>query len=252
MTEHKIKILVVDDEKGIRDFFKRYFSALGMEATEAETGDKAIELVQKQRFDLYFIDMRMPGMNGLETFRAIKQIHPEAISIMMTGYALEDMLEAAKKDGAYDIIHKPFDLGAIKKIIDTAMEDKAKKADPTPLNVLTIDDDESILRIFSDFFKTVDVSSSVAHSKDAAVALLKNKKFDLVFLDLVFKDCEGIEIYKEIKTVSPDTFVVLITAFPHLAEKIKDNIELAGCLFKPFDIKDIIPHLDKVKKAKKR
>ena len=99
MADTKIKVLVVDDEKIIRDFFGRLLSLQGLEVIEAEDGYKAAELAKGNKFDLYFIDVRMPGMDGLETFRQIRQIHPEALVVMMTGYALDNILEQAQRKG---------------------------------------------------------------------------------------------------------------------------------------------------------
>jgi two-component system, NtrC family, response regulator HydG len=247
MADGKIRVLVVDDEKGIRDFFKKYLSLLGLDATEAENGYKAVELVKERTFDLYFIDVRMPGMNGLETFRAIKQLHPEAIGVMMTGYEVEEILDQVKKDGAQNILHKPFDISEIKGAVDLVMKIKGEKNDQHPLNVMVVDDDQMILRMFSDFLKEKNISYSAARSKDETLALLKDKKFDLVFLDLLFKECGGVDIYKEIKVINPETFVVLITAYPKLAKEAEGKVEVEGCLFKPFDMTEIVQHIDKAK-----
>src|SRR3989339_1289405 len=84
MANTKIKVLVVDDEKIIRDFFGRLLSLQGLEVIEAEDGYKASELAKGNKFDLYFIDVRMPGMDVFETFRQIRQIHPEALVVMMS------------------------------------------------------------------------------------------------------------------------------------------------------------------------
>ncbi|MFA6383732.1 MAG: response regulator [Candidatus Omnitrophota bacterium] len=247
MSGGKIKVLVVDDEKGIRDFFKKYLSLLGLEASDAENGYKAVELVQSLKFDLYFIDVRMPGMNGLETFRAIRQIHPDAIGVMMTGYAVEDILDQVKKDGAYNVLHKPFDISEIKSAVDAVMSMKVDKNDSAPMRVLVVDDDPMILELFGDFLKKKNIAFDLAQNKVETVALLKEKSFDLVFLDLLFKECNGVDIYKEIKAVKPETCIVLITAYPNLAREIEGKVEVVGCLFKPFDMADIVPHIDKVK-----
>jgi two-component system response regulator HydG len=118
MGECKIKVLVVDDEKSVRDFLRRSLSLLGLEAFDVEDGYKAIELVKKEKFDLFFIDVRMPGLNGLETYREIRKISPEATVVMITGYEVEETLEEAQKEGVYRSIHKPFDFDQIKDIVD--------------------------------------------------------------------------------------------------------------------------------------
>lgn len=118
MDKKKIKVLVVDDEKVVRDFFKRLLSLEGLEVMGAEDGYTAVEAVKLNKFDLYFIDVRMPGLDGLETYRGIRQVHPDATAVMITGYAVEDILEEALKEGVQCHIHKPFDISQIKAVID--------------------------------------------------------------------------------------------------------------------------------------
>ena len=118
MVEDRIKALVVDDEKTVRDFFKRLLSLLNLDAMDAEDGQKAIEMVKKSKFDLFFLDVCMPGLNGLETYREIHKLDPHATVVMMTGYAVEDILEQAQKEGVHSAIRKPFDINQIKEIVN--------------------------------------------------------------------------------------------------------------------------------------
>ncbi len=117
MDGKKIRVLVVDDEKIVRDFFKRFLPSLGLEVEDAEDGYKAVEAVKLNKFDLYFIDVRMPGLDGLETYRGIRQLHPNAVAVMITGYAKEEVLEMAQKEGVQCHIHKPFDTNQIREVI---------------------------------------------------------------------------------------------------------------------------------------
>lgn len=118
MAENKFKILVVDDEKIVRDFFKRLVSFLGVETFEAPDGHTAIEMARNNKFDLFFIDVRMPGLDGLETYYKIKAIEPLAKVVMITGYALEQTLIQAQTEGVYGIIRKPFNIESIVKYIE--------------------------------------------------------------------------------------------------------------------------------------
>lgn len=243
MEKRKIKVLVVDDEKLVRDFFRRLLSLLGLDATDVEDGYKAIELVKKDKFDLFFIDVRMPGLNGLETYRQLHQLNPEAVAVMITGYAVEELLEQAQKEGAYIAIRKPFDINQIKEVIDKVDKGETKG----PLNILVIDDDQTILNFFSNFLKEKNLKYKFAHDKNEALSAVKKEKFDLIFLDLVLRETSGLEVYKELKHILPEAPVVLITGYPQKAEEIKGKIEIAGCLYKPFDIESIIDCIEKIK-----
>jgi len=118
-----------------------------LEVTDVDDGYKAVEAAKASKFDLYFIDVRMPGLNGLETYRQIRQIDPAAFTVMITGYAVEDILDQAQKEGVSGSIRKPFDINQIKEVVDKLNLDKAKE----PLNILVVDDDNTILSFFSSF-----------------------------------------------------------------------------------------------------
>ncbi|MFH1397903.1 MAG: response regulator [Candidatus Omnitrophota bacterium] len=119
MESNKKKILVVDDEKSIRDFFKWLLSLSNLEVVEAENGYDAIKLAQENKFNIFFIDLRMPGIDGFETSRQIRQINPEATITIITGYATCEAVKQAQDQG-YRIIRKPFDIKDIEDVIKNA------------------------------------------------------------------------------------------------------------------------------------
>jgi len=243
MANTKIKVLVVDDEKIIRDFFGRLLSLQGLEVIEAEDGYKASELAKGNKFDLYFIDVRMPGMDGLETFRQIRQVHPEAQVVMMTGYALDNILEQAQKEGASGSIRKPFAIGEIKGIVEKAAREKNKEA----ANTLVIDDDQAVLNFFGNFLKVKNQKYSLINNAKDALELIQREKFNLVFLDLVLKDADGLELYKKIKEILPQAEIVIITGYHDKAKEIEGKADISGLLYKPFEIEGIIKYIEKIK-----
>ena len=243
MADTKIKVLVVDDEKIIRDFFGRLLSLQGLEVIEAEDGYKAAELAKGNKFDLYFIDVRMPGMDGLETFRQIRQIHPEALVVMMTGYALDNILEQAQKEGASGSIRKPFAIGEIKGIVEKAAREKNKEVS----NILVIDDDQAVLNFFGNFLKAKNQKYSLVNNAKGALELIQREKFDLIFLDLVLKDADGLEFYKNIKEILPQAQIVIITGYHDKAKEIEGKPDISGLLYKPFEIDGIIKYIEKIK-----
>lgn len=246
MEKDKIKALVVDDEKIIRDFFRRLLSLLNLEVVEADNGYKAIELAQKEKFDLFFIDVRMPGLNGLETYREIRRINPKAVAVMITGYAVEGILEQAQKEGALCHIHKPFDINEIKNVIDKVSVKKTGGL----LNILVIDDEDIVLNFFSNFLKSENIRFKIASDKNEALAAVKKEKFDLIFLDLILKDTTGVQLYKEIKEVYPEANIVFITGYPQKFAEIKQDVELTGCLFKPLELDSVLKYIEMAKSRK--
>jgi len=123
------KILVVDDQAIVRDFFKDVGECIGDDVETAEDGDVAIDICRNRHFDIAFIDMRMPHMNGLETCKAILNLDPEARVVVMTGYTEERMIDEALQSGAVAKIYKPFDIDVVVELIRTSGDDNADGGD---------------------------------------------------------------------------------------------------------------------------
>ena len=242
MEGRKIRVLVVDDEKIIRDFFSRLLSAQGLEVVSAEDGYKALELAKAGKFNLYFLDVRMPGMDGLQTYRRLRQIDSQGLIVMMTGYAVEEVLQQAVKEGAYGAIRKPFDISEIKGIIDKIAAERRE-----PLNILAIDDDEAVLGFFANLLKNKNQKYTLAKNKEEAISAVKKEKFDLIYLDLVLKDTSGDQLYKEIKNIVPDAEIIMMTGYPEKLKMIEGEVKIEACLYKPFDIEKILGYIAKVK-----
>ncbi len=112
----RAKILVVDDEAYTRVFFYELLKEKGYKVTIVEDGRRAIETVEKESFNLLFLDVKMPNIDGVQTCKAIKKINPKTIVIMMSGYPVEDEIREALKLGASDYVAKPFDADEIMDI----------------------------------------------------------------------------------------------------------------------------------------
>jgi two-component system response regulator HydG len=103
------RILVVDDETAMRESLKDWLQEEGYEVGLAEGGAEAIEMARGGAWDIILLDLKMPGMDGLQTLRKLKQVAPEAENLMMTAYASVDTAVQAMKEGAFDYLVKPFD-----------------------------------------------------------------------------------------------------------------------------------------------
>ncbi len=118
----KYSILVVDDEKRIRDVTQRMLTQEGFEVAVAETGETGMKMIEEKNFDIILLDLMMPGMSGLEALPLLKARHPYTVVIVITGYAtLEHSIEAMKK-GAFDFIPKPFSPQDLRLVIFKAIE----------------------------------------------------------------------------------------------------------------------------------
>ena len=116
------KILVVDDEQSMRDFLAILLTKEGHEVVTAKNGADAIKAVQAEIFDLVITDVKMPGADGMEVLKSVKEISPETVVIMITAFATTETAVEAMKIGAYDYITKPFKVDELKLIIYNSLE----------------------------------------------------------------------------------------------------------------------------------
>jgi len=120
----KANLLVVDDELIVRDSLDKWFREEGYDVTVAESAQDALTKMAAKRFDLALVDIKMPGTDGVELQRRMREIDPEMLVIIMTGYASVDTAVAALKNGAYDYVSKPFDPDDIAHSVHNAISHK--------------------------------------------------------------------------------------------------------------------------------
>lgn len=111
------KILVVDDQPGIRALLCALFQDKGFETSEASNGIMALEIAKMNRPDIVLLDMKIPGMDGLQILRQLRQKVPHARVIMMTAYGELTLLREAMRLGAVASVTKPFDIFALRDIV---------------------------------------------------------------------------------------------------------------------------------------
>ena len=116
------KILVVDDETSMREFLDVLLSKEGYQVSEAKTGKQALNMIQKNNYDLVLTDIRLGDLTGLEILRQSKRKNQDTIVIMISAYSTTEIAVEAMNEGAYDFVPKPFDNQELKHTIKKALE----------------------------------------------------------------------------------------------------------------------------------
>jgi NtrC-family two-component system response regulator AlgB len=164
------KLLVVDDEKNIRDALGRFLGSHDHQIAVAESGREALALANRDgAFDLVLSDWRMAEMNGLELLTEIKAKFPTTIVILMTAYATVQNAVAAMKAGAYDYVTKPFSLDQIQHAVDRALEVKDLRTEVRALRNSI--DGVPLLTTGSPQYRSLIETAFAAASSDATVLL---------------------------------------------------------------------------------
>jgi CheY-like chemotaxis protein len=202
----------------------------GYNVVVAEDGYKGIEAAKKTKFKIAFLDLKMPGINGVETFKRIKKISPNTIIFFTTAFFGEDLLKEAVKLGAQAILYKPLDIDLILKVI---------REDLTKTNILVVDDDFAIRETLKGVLEDRGYKVTVAEDGHAAIEMAKKTHFDIMFIDVVMPGIDGLQTLEEIKKVDPKTKVIIMTG--HDIENLIEKAISRGastCIPKPIDDMD--------------
>ena len=238
----KANALVVDDQIGMLETFTDILEDKGFSVATAEDGFQAIRKAKEQQFDIIFIDIKMPGINGVQTFREIKKINPKASVIMMTAYSVEDLVKEAIEEGAYTVIYKPFDMDKVIQTIEKALE--------TTL-ILIVDDRLEDREAFKDILESKGYRVTTAKDGYGAIELVKKGNFDIIFIDVKMPGIDGIKTFEEIHKIKPGIPVIMVTGYS-VEELVKDAIDKGAyaCIYKPLDMDKILKIVGEVKKKR--
>ena len=128
------RILIIDDDDQLRKSFHKLLLQEGYSIESAASGETGITMIRQLPPDLVILDMRLPGMNGFETFKAIHEIEPKLPVIIMTAYGTTETAIEATKIGAFDYVLKPFDIPAMLSVIGQAIEAGRFMRSPVDMN----------------------------------------------------------------------------------------------------------------------
>lgn len=164
------KVLVVDDEQSLREVLSIMLKRAGYAVTIAMDGEDAVELLQKEIFDLVITDLRMPKVDGMEVLKAVKSASPETVVLIITAFASADSAVEAMKQGAYDYLTKPFQVDEVQLIIRNALEKRRLTTENMLLKremasqssfAQLVGQSEAIQRVFEVVRKVADSKSNV-------------------------------------------------------------------------------------------
>lgn len=245
--DEKASILIVDDNLSLCKTMTLILRRKGYDATSAKDGYEAIVKVKERSFDLIFMDIKMPLMDGVETYKEIKKIRPDSVVFMMTAYAVEDLIQEALKEGAYGVLYKPLDMEKIFSFIKTAKEAKHGGL------ILIVDDDPGFTTTLKNILSKRGYSVAVAQTGEAAISKVQGDNFCLILIDLKLPTINGLETYLAIKKIKPEIMAIMITGYrQEMADLIQDALNNSAytCLYKPLDIEFLLNLIDKILKVK--
>ena len=243
----KTRVLVVDDDISFAESLTDILMAKGYDAVAVNSGEEALEKIKESSFDVALMDIKMPVMDGVRTFKEIKKLRSSTTVIMMTAYSMDDLIHDALKEGAYGVLRKPLDIEQVIKRIEISKVGGSL--------TMIVDDDPNFRMSLKDILEEKGYAVTVAKDGKEAIAIAKERPEDIVIIDMQLPFLNGLETFSELKKINPDVHAIIITAYK---EEMKDLVEQAlaigayACLYKPFDPQKIVEMVEEIARKKKK
>ncbi len=229
-----LNIIVVDDDPDFLEGVVLNLKLEGHNVDQARSGEEAIRKFREQDFDLTLMDIRMPGLNGVETFFEIRKLKPDTKVVMMSGYIVQHLIAEALKGGAVGVIEKPFSTDELIKKID--------EVKPAGV-VLVVDDDPDFAEGIEHQLSAAGYSVIVAKDGEEAIDKSASNHIDVLLLDLRLPGLSGMEAYLEIRKRGIARPTVIVTGYAELETEniaVLRELSVTDCLTKPIDSGELL------------
>jgi two-component system, NtrC family, response regulator HydG len=234
MVSGSPRILIVDDEPDTCANLSDILTDLGYEVETAHDGFAALDLVKKHTFDIALLDLRMPGMDGLELYRRIKEVSAGTVAIVVTAYASSDAAKSVRAAGAWQIVPKPVNIGSLLGLVAQALD--------TPV-ILVVDDDCDLCDNLWDLLHERGYRVHIAHNVPDAESALGLHRFHVVLIDMKLPAGDGHQVLRALQKIDKEARAIVITG--HSAEmetKVQEALQAGAnaVCYKPFDVEKLL------------
>jgi two-component system, NtrC family, response regulator HydG len=240
----KGRILLVDDNEDFLDSTKDVLEEEDYQVLTATSGEEAIRQLEYHDFHVIVMDIKMPGMNGVDTLVLMKRLDPQVKVIMCTAYIVENLIRQALEQGAYAVLNKPFEMSLLIRTIENARE-------PVHCgNVLIADRDVRLCGDLQELLTGKGHKVVVAHNGRDALAKARKNAFDVLLLDVNLPALNCFELCRRIKSIRTELLATIITGYgeefdPIAQNRIRNETGVTS-LTKPFDFEQLLELLESI------
>ena len=242
----KLKVLVVDDDRRMVKTICDILTVKGYEPVPAYSGECAVEKAGSEEPDCVLMDLKMPGIDGVEALTMIRRASPMLPVILMSAYATDEKAEEAKRQGAYGILAKPVDIQQVLSFLTIISKEES---------ILIVDDDPVFCRTLTAVLKARGYRVETETEAGKVLGRLEKEYKLLVVLDVKLGSADGVELLREIRAQYPTKPVVMVTGYQEGMSRSADNglrIGAYACLYKPFEAEELVQVIEDVGKIKLR
>jgi two-component system, NtrC family, response regulator HydG len=241
-----VKVLVVDDDRRMVKTICDILKAKGFDAVHAFTGEEAVEKVGKEKPDCVLMDVKMPGIDGIEALRMIKELSPDLPVVMMSAYATGEQTDEAKCHGAYSVLTKPIDIQQVLSFLSMLRKEES---------ILVVDDDPQFCKTLKDILQARNYQVETEDDPEMVLGHMELKYELVVLVDLKLGNADGLETLRDIRERYPTKPVVLVTGYrEEMAASIEKGFQIGAytCLYKPFETEELIGIIEEISRKKLR
>ena len=234
-----LNILIVDDDMDFAESIGESLELHGHSVDLAYTCDQAVNKFKNNQYNMVFMDVRLPGKNGLECYLEIRELNTHIKVVMMTGYSVESILNQAIDEGAWAVLHKPLDMRHV-----LGLTNKVK-----PQGILIADDDPDFVESLHESLVHEGYKVSIALDGQSALDKIKLETIDVLILDFRMPKLNGLEVYIELLNSGNKVPTLIMTAF---AKEETESLEklaamnVSGIINKPFSTHELINHINSI------
>lgn len=242
----KKNILIVDDEKEVRDSLTAIYESKGYQVTVVGDAMAALDALKKKNIDIVLTDLYLPNLNGMELLKRIKKLYPKIKVIMMSAMGTESTFKKAEKLGAEGFLQKPFALSSAVALVEGIQKDSSITE-----SVLVVDDRKELRTSVAYLLKTKGYKTDTAGSAEEALEKVKKNVYDVVIMDVNLPGKKGVDVIPEIKAVSENIKIILMTGEAEDHE-LEEGLKMGASTYmrKPFEMTAFLKTIRQVLKKR--
>jgi CheY-like chemotaxis protein len=232
----KARVMVVDDDPMLLSLLTDTLSTIGYCSLSVPDGESALKIVKDGNVDIIISDINLPGMDGMELLRKVKETAPDLPVILITGVAMNGIRSRAYQEGADGFLDKPFRITVVETMMQRLLKHKCLKNS----RVLVIDDNLMYRDVVKDLLHELNFNAVVAKDGTEALDVIRRQHIDIILTDFKMPGMNGLELTRKVKEIAPSAHIIVYSGItPDAAQESEIKSEADAFLRKPVNLEKV-------------